>query len=63
MHETFGESPMERLHWLLGQRGPFCRDGLVEVPLYAPLDCDLLGIADPAVSYAAPDACLRAGRG
>jgi len=47
MHETFGESPMERLHWLLGHRDPFCRDGLVEVPLYAPLDCDLLGLPTP----------------
>ena len=47
MHETFGESPMKRLQWLVGQRGPFCRDGLVEVPLYAPLDCDLLGLPTP----------------
>jgi peptidoglycan/xylan/chitin deacetylase (PgdA/CDA1 family) len=47
IHETFGESPMGRLRWLLGHRRPFCRDGLVEVPLYAPLDCDLLGLPAP----------------
>jgi peptidoglycan/xylan/chitin deacetylase (PgdA/CDA1 family) len=45
--DTFGVSPMERLRWLLGSRDPFRRDGLVEVPLYAPLDCDLLGLPVP----------------
>ena len=46
-HETFAGSPAGRLRWLLGQRAPFIRDGLVEVPLYAPLDCDLLGLPTP----------------
>jgi peptidoglycan/xylan/chitin deacetylase (PgdA/CDA1 family) len=46
-HETFAGSPAGRLRWLLGQRAPFVRDGLVEVPLYAPLDCDLLGLPTP----------------
>jgi peptidoglycan/xylan/chitin deacetylase (PgdA/CDA1 family) len=45
--ETFGGSPGGRLRWLLGKRAPFIRDGLVEVPLYAPLDCDLLGLPTP----------------
>ena len=45
--ETFGGSPAGRLRWLLGERAPFIRDGLVEVPLYAPLDCDLLGLPTP----------------
>jgi peptidoglycan/xylan/chitin deacetylase (PgdA/CDA1 family) len=45
--ETFAGSPTGRLRWLLGQRAPFIRDGLVEVPLYAPLDCDLLGLPTP----------------
>ena len=45
--ETFGASAAHRLKWLLGQRAPFIRDGLVEVPLYAPLDCDLLGLPTP----------------
>lgn len=47
IRDTFGGSPLERLRWLLGARVPFCRDGLVEVPLYAPLDCDLLGLPAP----------------
>jgi peptidoglycan/xylan/chitin deacetylase (PgdA/CDA1 family) len=45
--EIFGRSPADRLRWLLGRRAPFVRDGLVEVPLYAPLDCDLLGLPSP----------------
>jgi peptidoglycan/xylan/chitin deacetylase (PgdA/CDA1 family) len=47
LRETFGASSTERLQWLLGDRRPFWRDGLVEVPLYAPLDCDLLGLPTP----------------
>jgi peptidoglycan/xylan/chitin deacetylase (PgdA/CDA1 family) len=46
-HETFAGSPAGRLRWLVGQRAPFIRDGLVEVPLYSPLDCDLLGLPTP----------------
>jgi peptidoglycan/xylan/chitin deacetylase (PgdA/CDA1 family) len=45
--ETFGGSPARRLRWLLGKRSPFIRDGLVEIPVYAPLDCDLLGLPTP----------------
>ena len=44
---NFGGSPAGRLRWLLGQRQPFVRDGLTEVPVYAPLDCDLLGLPKP----------------
>lgn len=45
--ETFGGSLAGRLRWLLGERAPFLRDGLVEVPMYAPIDCDLLGLPTP----------------
>lgn len=45
--ETFGGSLVGRLRWLSGKRSPFIRDGLVEVPMYAPLDCDLLGLPTP----------------
>lgn len=45
--ETFGGSPTGRLRWLLGQRAPFVRDGMTEIPVYAPLDCDLLGLPKP----------------
>jgi peptidoglycan/xylan/chitin deacetylase (PgdA/CDA1 family) len=37
-------SPTDRLRWLRGRREPFARDGMTEVPVYAPLDCDLLGL-------------------
>jgi peptidoglycan/xylan/chitin deacetylase (PgdA/CDA1 family) len=47
MKETFGGSLTGRLRWLLGERSPFIRDGLVEVPMYAPIDCDLLGLPTP----------------
>jgi len=46
--ETFGRSPAGRLRWLLGQREPFVRDGLAEIPVYSPLDCDLLGLPKPS---------------
>ncbi|HVZ10876.1 MAG TPA: glycosyltransferase [Candidatus Paceibacterota bacterium] len=36
------------IRWILGQREPFMRDGLIEVPLSSPLDCDLLGLPDPS---------------
>jgi peptidoglycan/xylan/chitin deacetylase (PgdA/CDA1 family) len=45
--ETFAGSPAGRLRWLLGERPPFARDGMMEVPIYAPLDCDLLGLPRP----------------
>jgi peptidoglycan/xylan/chitin deacetylase (PgdA/CDA1 family) len=45
--ETFGGSLAGRLRWLMGKRAPFIRDGLVEVPMYAPIDCDLLGLPAP----------------
>lgn len=45
--ETFGDSAVSRLRWLLGKRAPFVRDGLVEIPVYAPFDCDLLGLPTP----------------
>ena len=52
--ETFGGSPAGRLRWLLGERAPFARDGMAEVPVYAPLDCDLLGLPKPG-EHTAPD--------
>jgi peptidoglycan/xylan/chitin deacetylase (PgdA/CDA1 family) len=53
--EKFSGSSVERLRWLLGERPPFDRDGLVEVPVYVPLDCDLLGLPRPD-SDTPPDA-------
>jgi hypothetical protein len=47
VRETFAGSALGRLSWLLAGRPPFLRDGLTEVPLYAPLDCDLLGLPAP----------------
>ncbi len=45
--ENFHGSLAGRLRWLLGQQPPFVRDGLVEIPVYSPLDCDLLGLPRP----------------
>ncbi len=45
--ETALGSARARASWLLGGRRPFRRDGLVEVALQAPLDCDLLGLPRP----------------
>lgn len=45
--ETFGGSALGRLRWLLAGRPPFLRGRLAEIPLYAPLDCDLLGLPAP----------------
>lgn len=45
--QHFGGSPTARLRWLLGKRPPYVQDGLVEVPVYVPLDCDLLGQPRP----------------
>ena len=45
--ETFGGSAAGRLRWLTGQREPFNRAGLAEVPVYSPLDCDLIGLPAP----------------
>lgn len=60
MKETFGGSLAGRLAWLLGKRPPFIRDGLVEVPMYAPIDCDLLGLPTP--DSATPDDVLAYSR-
>jgi peptidoglycan/xylan/chitin deacetylase (PgdA/CDA1 family) len=53
--ENFGGSLVGRVRWLVGNRPPFVRDGLVEVPVYVPLDCDLLGLPTPD-SDTSPDA-------
>jgi peptidoglycan/xylan/chitin deacetylase (PgdA/CDA1 family) len=48
MNETFNDSRAARLGWLLGKRDPFTRDGMTEVPVYVPLDCDLIGLPKPS---------------
>ena len=47
LDETFGGSRLARLRWLLGKRDPFTRDGMTEVPVHVPLDCDLIGLPKP----------------
>jgi peptidoglycan/xylan/chitin deacetylase (PgdA/CDA1 family) len=59
-NETFGDSPSARLRWLLGGRAPFTRDGMTEVPVHVPLDCDLVGLPKP--SEDSPKAALDYGR-
>lgn len=48
MNETFDPSRAARFRWLLGTRGPFTRDGMTEVPVHVPLDCDLIGLPQPS---------------
>jgi peptidoglycan/xylan/chitin deacetylase (PgdA/CDA1 family) len=57
---NFGASRTGRLRWLLGEREPFVRDGLMEVPVYSPLDCDLLGVPKPTEET--PPATLQYAR-
>lgn len=45
--ETFAGSALGRVRWLLAGCPPFRRGRLAEIPLYAPLDCDLLGLPAP----------------
>jgi len=47
MNETFSDSRTGRLRWLLGKHHPFTRDGMTEVPVDVPLDCDLVGLPKP----------------
>lgn len=48
MHETFKDSRAARLRWLLGKCDPFTRNGMTEVPVRLPLDCDLIGLPRPS---------------
>ena len=48
MNETFDDSRLARFRWLLGTRPPFTRDGMTEVPIHVPLDCDLVGLPQPS---------------
>lgn len=41
------ESRAKRLRWLLGERNPFERSGVVDSALSTPLDCDLLRFSRP----------------
>ncbi|HEY6794069.1 MAG TPA: polysaccharide deacetylase family protein [Kineosporiaceae bacterium] len=43
----FGGSLLGRLRWLASSRAPFLQEGLLEVPVFAPLDCDLVGLPLP----------------
>jgi peptidoglycan/xylan/chitin deacetylase (PgdA/CDA1 family) len=47
MKETFNDSRAARLRWVLGKHEPFTRDGMSEVPVHWPLDCDIVGLPKP----------------
>ncbi len=42
------KSVISKLQWLMSGPTPFRRGALVEVPVYSPLDCDLLGTPSPS---------------
>lgn len=44
------ENPRSAIRWLIDGCPPFFRCGLLEIPLYSPLDCDLLGFPQPSVA-------------
>jgi peptidoglycan/xylan/chitin deacetylase (PgdA/CDA1 family) len=46
-NETFMDSRSARLRWLLGDCAPFTRNGMTEVPVRLPLECDLIGLPKP----------------
>ncbi len=63
-----GQAPRPRLRWLRRGCPPFYRQGILELPLYAPMDCDLLGLPRPEdpsppalleFTRAALNACLQ----
>lgn len=41
-------TPRSAARWLLDGCPPFSQCGLLEIPLYSPLDCDLLGLPRPS---------------
>jgi len=43
-----------KARWLLSGYPPFYRDALLEIPLYSPLDCDLLKFPAPSASSPEP---------
>lgn len=45
---TRAQSPRPGIRWLLHGSPPFQRRGLLEIPLYAPMDCDLIGLPRPS---------------
>jgi glycosyltransferase involved in cell wall biosynthesis/peptidoglycan/xylan/chitin deacetylase (PgdA/CDA1 family) len=46
--DRVGGSMPSAIRWLKSGRPPFYRGGLLEIPVYCPMDCDLLGLPDPA---------------
>ena len=42
------------MRWLASGCPPFYRGSLLEIPLYSPMDCDLLGTPEPSVLTAQP---------
>jgi peptidoglycan/xylan/chitin deacetylase (PgdA/CDA1 family) len=46
--DRIGGSVPAAIRWLRSGRGPFYRGGLLEIPMYSPMDCDLLGFPTPS---------------
>jgi len=58
--DRVGGSMPSAIRWLRSGRRPYYRGRLLEIPLYSPLDCDLLGLPDP--SEPTPQALLDFAR-
>jgi len=50
--DRLGGSTSSAIRWLGSGCPPFYRGSLLEIPLYSPLDCDLLGVPEPSVPTA-----------
>jgi peptidoglycan/xylan/chitin deacetylase (PgdA/CDA1 family) len=58
--DRVGGSMASAIRWLRSGSRPFYRGPLLEIPLYSPMDCDLLGLPDP--SEPTPQALLDFAR-
>ena len=47
-NDRLGGSTRSAIRWLRSGCPPFYRGSLLEIPLYSPMDCDLLGLPEPS---------------
>lgn len=50
MKDRVGGSRRSAIQWLTSGSPPFFRGSLLEIPMYSPMDCDLLGMPEPSAS-------------
>jgi peptidoglycan/xylan/chitin deacetylase (PgdA/CDA1 family) len=60
LSDPLAGSPLATIRWLRSGSPPFHRGSLLEIPVYSPLDCDLIGL--PAPDGPTPPALLQYAR-